>query len=81
MKALPCRNRACNGEVAVLPGGTPYFIGRAPQFPFTYRCFRCNVKTTITAAGYAMLPDVDGELEKDAKPAPMRDLVHGKGAA
>jgi hypothetical protein len=74
VKAIHCRH--CQ-DVALLPGGHPYYIGRAPsRFPFTFQCFRCKKSTTITARDWNMLPRVpDAQLEGGgAKPNAMKDL-------
>jgi hypothetical protein len=65
----------------LLPGGHPYYIGKTPRFPFTYRCHRCNRKTTLTASGWAMLPQVAGQIETGVKPAPVVDLTGKKATA
>jgi hypothetical protein len=60
VKALPCQR--CK-EVALLPDGKPYVVGRAPTFPsrgaFTYGCSRCRQAwdfNSITATEFARLP-------------------------
>jgi hypothetical protein len=70
VRALLC---ARCGDVALLPGGHTYFMGRAPhRFPFTFKDARCKKLCVISAKDWNTYPDVPGAvLEQDAKPAPV----------
>lgn len=58
MRAVPClSDKPCRQGYALLPDGSPYWIGQTPSFPFRTRCYRCKRPGyVITAIQWNRLP-------------------------
>lgn len=80
LRALPCRTPGCGGHqqmpgVAVLRDGSPYLIGRAPDFPYLVACAKCKRKTRVTQFEWNQLQAVTQE-QIDAVKLDADDQTH-----
>lgn len=69
VRLVPCRTTGCSGVdgAAMLPNGEPYVCGRAPDFPFFVKCFRCKRTTKLSAADWNRLPHLTVAQLEDMK--------------